>query len=191
MIRFALTITAIEIALTLAGSTWIAFAETGDPGMAEGDFAALGIDIERYSANRRTRFGSAFSYDTEAVVKGRGPAITVSLRVHTPRAEYDSRLSGESWPKLREGDERPTVTAEPMPGEPGYTVRQRGRDGVRVEGVRLRGDDLLIVRAIWLNAPDAHAGQQVAKCERLVRILQDHMMVKLRWRDAEGEVTSR
>ena len=182
MIRFAISVTAVEIALTLAASLWIAVTESGEPYVSEVEFERLGIPVEKYSTDRRTRFDSPYSYDTQAVVKGAGPAITVSVRVLTPRSEYDSRLAGERWPKLREGDEAPTVTDESLPGEPGYAVRQRGAQGVRAEGVRLHGADMLIVRAIRMNVPNTNPGSQVMKCERLVRLLQEHMTVRLGWK---------
>jgi hypothetical protein len=186
VIRFALAVTVVEIALTFAASVWIAFAETGEPFLTEADFETLGIPVEKYSTARRTRFDSPYSYDTQAVVKDRGPAITVSVRILTPRAEYDSRLSGERWPRLREGDEAPTLTDESLPGEPGYAVRQRSANGVRAEGVRLHGSDMLIVRAIRMNLPDSHPGYQVTRCERLVRILEQYMMVRLGWRPEDS-----
>jgi len=183
LIRFAVAVTAVEIALTLAASLWISFAETGEPFLAEGEFEMLGIPIEKYSTDRRRRFDSPFSYDTQAVVKGAGPAITVSVRVQTPRAEYDTRRAGEQWPKLREGDEPPTVTDESLPDEPGYAIRQRGSNGVRAEGVRIHGSVMLIVRAIWRDSPGTHPGFQVMKCDRLVRTLQEYMMTRLGWRE--------
>jgi hypothetical protein len=183
LIRFALAVTAVEVALTLAASLWISFAETGEPFLPEEDFEMLGIPIEKYSTDRRRRFDSPFSYDTQVVVKGAGPAITVSVRVLAPRAEYDARLSGEQWPKLRPGDEPPTVTDESLPGEPGYGVRQRGANGVRAEAVRLHGAVMLIVRAIRMNVQDTPPGLQVTRCERLVRTLQEYMMVRLGWRE--------
>ena len=184
MIRFAIAVTAIEVVLTLAASLWITFSETADPYLTEQEFTMLGIPVEKYSTECRTRFGAPFSYDSQAVVKDLGPAILVSVRVGTPRAEYDNRLAGERNPKLREGDEPPTVTDEPWRQEVGYAVRQRGADGVRVEVVRLRGAEMIVLRAIRMNVPGTHAGFQVAKCERLMRILQEHLLVKLGWREA-------
>jgi len=182
MIRFAIGVTAVELALTALASLWIAVAETGEPFLTEDEFEMLGIPIEKYSTDRRSRFDALYSYDTRAVVKGGGAAITVSVRVLTPRAEYDTRLAAERWPRLKPGDEAPTVTDESLPGEPGYAVRQRAADGVRAEGVRLHGADLLIVRAVRMNRADQHPGAEVMRCERLVRILQEYMIVRMGWR---------
>ncbi len=191
MIRFAIAVTAVEVALTLAASLWIAYAETGEPYLTEQEFTMLGIPVEKYSTEYRTRFGAPFSYDTQGVVKGPGPAITVSVRVHTPRAEYDNRLSGERWPKLREGDEPPSVLEEAWPSdESGYLARQKGRNGVRAELVRLHGADLLIVRVIRVDEAGARPEPRLAACERLTRVVQEYMMIKLGWRETAPDLTS-
>lgn len=182
MIRFAVTVTAVELALTLGAALFITFAETGEPFLSRGEFEMLGIPLERYSTHRQTRFGALFSYDTQVTVKGPGPAILVSLRVGTPRSEYDSRLQGERWAKAREGDEAPVVNDESWPEEPGYAVRHRGRNGVRAEVVRLHGKDMLIVRAIRMNVPPERAGEEVSACERMARIVQEYAAQKLGWR---------
>ena len=77
------------------------------------------------------------------------------------------------------------MTDESLPDEPGYSVRQRGANGVRAEGVRLHGAVMLIVRAIRMNVPDTHPGAQVVKCEALVKTLQQYMMSKLGWREED------
>jgi hypothetical protein len=186
LIRFALSITAIELALTVAASLWIALASGEEPYVTPGEFEMLGIPTEKHSTERRYRFGTLFSYDTQATVKASGPAITVSVRVHTPRSEFDARLAGERWPTLREGDEAPVITDEPWPGESGYGVRQRSRTGVRAEIVRLRGTEMLVVRAVRPTLGDLHPGHEVARCERLVRLLQDFTAQKLGWRETES-----
>ena len=185
MIRFAVTITAIEVALTVFASLWITFAESGEPYITPEEFAQLGIEVENCTSEHRTRFGSPFSYDTQAVVKGGGPSIYVSLRIQTPKAEYDGRLAGEQFPKPKEGDEVPSVTNEPWRKELGYGARQRGRNGFRSEVVRFRGSDMLVLRVIWMTRPESNPGFQAARCERLVRQLQDHMLLKLGWREGD------
>jgi hypothetical protein len=183
MIRFAITVTAVEIALTLGASVWIACSETGEPFVTPGDFTELGIPVEKYSTERGTRFGSLFSYDTRAVARDSGTALHVSLRVNTPREEYDVRESGERHPRLREGDERPIVNDESWPGEPGFAVRHVGRTTVRTELTRLHGAQMLIVRATLMKVPEANPNPTASACEHLARLLQDYMVQKLGWRN--------
>jgi hypothetical protein len=197
MIRFAISVTAIEIALTLGAAAWVTFSENGEPYVTKAELETLGISVEKYSTERKMRFGELFSFDTQAVLPGSslglasgdtrpGPALLVSVRVNTPKVEYDSRLAGERHPRMRDGDELPVVNEEPWPDELGYVVRQRVRNGVRAEVVRLRGKNLLIVRMNWTNIPlpPDRAGEAVAKCEHFARLLQDFMVTrKLGWRE--------
>ena len=183
MIRFAVAVTAMEILLTLGACLWIAYADRSEPTVTQAEFGQLGITLEKYSTDHRMRFGSFFSYETLAQVADGGPAITVSVRVNTPRAEYDTRLAGEKLPRLRDGDEAPVVTDESWPDESGYGVRQCGRNGARAEIVRLRGSTMIVIRAVHLNVSGNVAHHAAARAERLVRLVQDHLVVKLGWRE--------
>lgn len=183
MIRFAVIITAVEVALTLGALLFVTLAETRDPYLDREEFEGLGIPVEKYSTDPRMRFGALFSYDTQAVVKGPGPAITISVRVNTPREEFEAREAAERAARLREGEERPVVNDESWPGEPAYAVRHRGRNGVRSELVRLHGREMLIVRVIRMDAPGASAGELASTCERLARLIQGFMARKLGWRE--------
>ncbi len=182
MIRFAVAVTAVELALTLGAVVFISVAESGEPYLAREEFESLGIPVEKYSTDRRLRFGALFSYDTHAYVKAPGPAITLSLRVNAPREEFSAREAGERQLRPRDGDERPVVNDESWPGEPGYAVRHRGRHGVRSELVRLHGKELLIVRVVATGTAAATSGEEAAKCERLARTVLGVMVRKLGWR---------
>ena len=184
MIRFAVIITAVELALTLGALLFVTLAQTRDPYVDREEFDELGIPLEKHSTEARMRFGSLFSYDTQAVVKDSGAKITVSVRIHTPREEFDAREASERASRMREGEERPVVNDESWPGEPAYAVRHRGRTGVRSELVRLHGREMLIVRVTRMPDPSkATPGEMAAKGERLARVIQGFMTRKLGWRE--------
>lgn len=183
MIRFAVTVTIVELVLTVIASLWIATADSVEPFLGEDELRRLEIDVQNYSTERRLRFGALFSYETRAQMKGGGPSIVVSVRVNTPRGEYEGRLTGERYPKLKEGEEAPVVTDENWPEEPGYAVRQCGRNGARAEVVRLHGGTMLVVRAVQLSVEGNVARANAARCERIARMIQEHMAGKLGWRD--------
>jgi len=183
VIRFAVIITAVELALTLGALLFVTLAETRDPYLDTEDFEGLGIPVEKHSTDPRMRFGALFSYDTQAVAKGPGPAITISVRVNTPREEFEAREAAERSYRTREGEERPVVNDESWPGEPAYAVRHRGRNGVRSELVRLRGREMLIVRVIRMNPTDMPPGVTASTCEHLARLVQGAMVRKLGWRE--------
>jgi hypothetical protein len=190
VIRFALCVTAVEIALTIGASLWITLLDTGEPYVTPEEFGALGIPVEEVSTKRQSRFGAVSSYDTKAVVREDGPSILVSVSINTPRAEYDSRKAGERFPKLKEGDEPPLVIDESWAVEPGYAVRQTGRASVRSEIVRLRGKDMLTIRLVWKDIAGKNKSQAVSYCEHFARLIQDHMVEKLGWRDSTAPATA-
>ena len=187
MIRFAVAITSVELVLTLGAALWITFEERDEPFVAAAEFEMLGIPVEKHSMDRRTRSGGLVSFDTQAVVKGPGPALMVSLRVKATREEFDARRAAERPPEAGEGKEQTIVNDESWPQEPGYVVRERGRNGVRSELVRLHGSEMLVVRAIRMDVPAGKSGEEVSTCERLARIVQEFVMSrKLGWRDEPG-----
>jgi hypothetical protein len=54
---------------------------------------------------------------------------------------------------------------------------------VRFELVRIRKGELLIVRVVREKPFDSVPAAELSRCERRARMVQEHLMVKLRWRD--------
>jgi hypothetical protein len=181
--RFAIGVAVTEILLTVLAAAWITWADSSEPFLTASDFTQLGIRTERVVNDHRLRSGSLYSYDTTAHLPD-GSTLTASVRLNCPRAEYDARLAGERAPRLRPGDEQPVVNDESWPEEPGYTVRQNGRHGARVEIVRLHGSTMLLVRALRSGVEGTKDRTFAARGEGMARLVQEHLLQKLGWRDA-------
>ncbi len=178
MIRFAATVTAIEIALTLAAVLLVTAIERAEPYFPQEDLARLGMPAETYSTGQRFRAGKISSYDTNAVVAGSGQAIFVSLQMETPRDEFDNLRSAELRAQADPAAGQIMIDEGRRRDEVGYAVRQLGPAGLRSELVRLRGGDMLVVR---LTLVDAHRAE-APRLERLARLIQERMMHRLGWR---------
>lgn len=182
MVRFAVTIAIVELALTLGATFTITLVETGEPYLNEADLHGLSIPFTAVSTSRAKRFDQVF-YDTRAELSDPPQTLAVSVRTEHSSVDYDHRLNRE---RSRHGDPRHgtiVLLEEPMPGEQGYVLRQRGPNSVRSEIVRLRGTDLLVVTVSRRMPFDATPSQEVVRCERRARLVELYLLEKLRWRE--------
>jgi hypothetical protein len=182
MIRFAISVTVLELLLTGAAALLVGFEGSGEPYLSEGELRDLGFTFEKYTTERRLRFGLVYSYDTRFVLSGDGAAITLSVRPGTPRSEYDTRLASERRPRMKTEPRGPIVVEEPWGSEVGYTLSQRDPGSVRTELVRWREGVLLLVRASR-PGPVSRPSEEAARYERLARLVQMRALQKFGWRD--------
>ncbi len=182
MVRFAVLMTLVELALTVGAVFAITLVEPGEPYLSEADLRGLRIPFASVTTSRAKRLGQVF-YDTRVKLKDPPQTLYVSLRTEHSGVDYDHRINRE---RRRDGDPRHgslVVVEEPMPGERGYALRQRGPGSVRSEIVRLRGTDFLIVAVSRPTPPDLTPAQAVVGCERRARTVELYLLEKLRWRE--------
>ena len=182
MLRFAVVVTILEVALTAAASILVTFTDP-PPGFAtENDLRSLGMTFRTHE-NRRWESGNAPCYDTRASLASPEASLFTSLRTDATTTDFEFRRAKDE--ALRERPERGelSIINEPLPGEQGYAVRHSGPNSVRFELVRLRRGEMLIVRVSREKPFDTLATAEMARCERRARLVQEHLMVKLHWRD--------
>lgn len=177
MTRFAWTVASIEVVLTICAASLVTMDERTEPFLLQEDLARMGMAAETFSNEKRFRLGAIASYDTNAVLAESRHVILVSFRVESPREEFERLRAAELGARGQESG-LVLVDEETRRVERGYAIRQRGATGVRSELVRLRGGDLLLVK---VSRPNAPPGEQ-ARCERMARLIQEHMMRRLGWR---------
>jgi hypothetical protein len=180
VVRFAVTVAVVEFVLTTAAGLYLAASLEVEPYATRGDFQDLGLEVESFSTSRQERFERLHSYDTQAKLSD-GTVVWVKVRMHSLPIDYELHLRREK--DLGEKRERgvTTVLDEPLPGELGHTVRQRGTSGVRAEVVRFRGDRMLIVGFRRQGNFGPASAEEAARCERLARSLRDILAVRLGW----------
>ncbi len=182
LFRFAIAVTALEAGLTAAASILVTYTDP-PPGFAtENDLRTLGLSYRSHE-NRRWESGNAPCYDTRAALTGPEGALYVSLRTDATPTDFDFRRSRDEISRdLPERGEL-VIINEPVPGERGYAVRHSGPKSVRFELVRIRRGEMLIVRVVREKPFDSKPSVEMARCERRARLVQEHLMVKLRWRE--------
>jgi hypothetical protein len=182
LFRFAVVITALEALLTLGASILVTYTDP-PPGFAtENDLRSLGLAFSKHE-NRRWESGNALTYDTRATLTGPESALFVSLRLDATPTDYEFRRLRDEANRERPERGELVILNEPCPGEEGYAVRHLGPKSARFELVRLHKKDLLIVRVVREKPFDTLPAAELARCERRARLVQEHLMVKLGWRD--------
>lgn len=182
LMRFAIAVTVLEVALTALASVLVTYTDP-PPGFAtEQDLRALGFS---FSAHENTRWTAADApcYDTRATLTSPDAKLYVSFRTDATTTDFSFRRSRDEASRERPERGEITIINEPMPGEEGYAVRQRGPKSARFELVRLRRGDMLIVRVVREKPFEASDAVELSKCERRARLVQEMIMSRLRWRD--------
>jgi hypothetical protein len=182
LFRFAVVVTVLELALTAVASVLVTYTEP-PPGFAtDSDLRDLGLKFEQHE-NRRWVSVSAPCYDTRAKLLSPDATLYISLRTDALKTDYDFRRSREEV--MRDQPDRGEIVLinEPIPGEEGYAVRHRGNKSVRFELVRIRRSEMLIVRVVREMPYDSLPPAELSRCERRARVLQEHLMAKMRWRE--------
>lgn len=182
LFRFAVVITILEFALTAVASILVTYTDP-PPGFAtEQDLRSLGMSFTAHE-NRRWESANQPCYDTRATLASPSAALFTSLRTDATKTDFAFRRSRDEANRERPERGEVTIINEPLPGEEGYAVRHTGPKSVRFELVRLRKNEMLIVRVVREKPYDHLAAAELAKCERRARLVQEHLMVKLRWRE--------
>ena len=182
LLRFAVVVTILELVLTAGASVLVTYTES-PPGFAtEYDLRELGI---AFTQHRNSREGSMQTpiYDTNATLASPTASLWVRYRADMTKTDFDFRRAREELRRNRPEFGELVVINEPMPGELGYAVRHRGPTSVRFELVRLRGPEMLIVNVVRKQPYDNLAAAELSRCERRARIIQEQLMLKLRWRE--------
>ncbi|HLY08626.1 MAG TPA: hypothetical protein VKW04_04870 [Planctomycetota bacterium] len=182
LLRFAVVVTVLEVTLTALASVLVTYTDP-PPGFAtENDLSSLGLTYKTHE-NRRWESGNAPCYDTRATLSAPESSLFVSLRTDATPTDFEFRRSKDEV--SREHPERGELVLinEPIPGEQGYAVRHSGPKSARFELVRFRRGEMLIVRVVRDKPFDSLPAAELARCERRARLVQEHLMVKLRWRD--------
>jgi hypothetical protein len=182
LLRFAVAVTALEFALTIAASILVTYTEPPTGFLTEQELRELGISFVEHE-NRRWVHLNAPCYDTRATLSSPSASLYVSLRTDSSQADYDFRRRREEAIRERRDRGEVVLINEPLPGELGYAVRFRGDNAVRFEMARLHGRDMLIVRVIEEKPFDTTESAALSKCEHRARAVQEHLMFKMRWRD--------
>jgi hypothetical protein len=182
LLRFAVAITIVELALTAMATVLVTFTDP-PPGFAtETDLNSLGLSFSAHD-NRRGESGNSPYYDTRATLTHPDGSLFASLRTDATITDFEFRRSRDE--ANRDHPERGEVVIinEPFSGEQGYAVRHSGPNSARFELVRIRKGEMLIVRLVREKPYDTIPAAEMARCERRARLVQEHLMVKLRWRD--------
>ena len=182
LIRFALAVTALEFILAVVASVLVTYTEPPTGFLTEVDVGELGMKFEQHE-NRRWIHLDAPCYDTRAKLSGPTASLYVSLRSEASAADFNFRRHREEAIRERADKGKLILINEPLPGEEGYAIRSRGANSVRFELVRLRGKELLIVRVTSEKPFDSVESAALSKCEQRARAVQEHLMLKMRWRD--------
>jgi|SRR6185295_15100553 len=182
LLRFAAVVTVLEVVLTLAASVLVTYTEPPVAFVTETELSELGIKADEHE-NKRWVHLNAPCYDTRAKLTAPAMSLYVSLRTDATATDFGFRRSREEV--IREHADRgeAVVINEPLPGEEGYAVRHRGPNSARFELVRLRGNEMLIVRVIREKPFDTTDSAAMSRVEHRARAVQEHLMFKMRWRD--------
>jgi hypothetical protein len=182
LLRFAVVVTLLEAALTAMAAILVTYTDP-PPGFAtENDLRSLGLSFSDLQ-NRRWESGNSPCYDTRATLRSPDSAFFVSLRTDATPTDFEFRRSKDEAAREHPEQGELVIVNEPIPGEQGYAVRHSGPRSVRFELVRIRKGELLIVRVVREKPFDSVPAAELSRCERRARIVQEHLMVKLRWRD--------
>jgi hypothetical protein len=182
LLRFAVAVTIIELVLTAFASVLVSYTDPPASFATEADLRALGMSTTAHE-NRRWLQMDVPCYETKATLTEPVAQLWVSHRTLAGAVDVDFRRSREEVNRAHPERGETTIIDEPLPGEKGYAVRQAGPKSSRFELVRLRGNDLLIVRVLREKPYDAQPGAEMARCERRARVIQEMIMTRMRWRD--------
>lgn len=182
LFRFAVVVTVLEFALTAVASVLVTYTEPPPAFATERDLRELGIQVVEHE-NRRWLSVDAPCYDTRAKLDAPPASLYVSLRTDATKIDFDFRRSRELVWKDQPDRGEAVVINEPIPGEEGYAVRHRSPKYVRFELVRIRRADMLIVRVVREMPYDSLPAAELSRCERRARVVQEHLMAKMRWRE--------
>jgi len=153
------------------------------PGFAtENDLRSLGLTFSAHD-NRRGESGNSPYYDTRATLTHPDASLFVSLRSDATMTDFEFRRSRDEASRGHPERGELVIINEPFSGEEGYAVRHSGPNSARFELVRLRKGEMLIVRLVREKPFDISPPAELARCERRARLVQELLMVKLRWRD--------
>jgi hypothetical protein len=181
MWRFALTVTAIELALTAGAVLWISAVEAVDAYLTERDLEQLRIPYESLSPSTR-RHGEALTLETRGRLLEPEQSLYVSVRTQVSEQDFAFRRSREEALQQRPDRGRLSLTHEPLPGEAGYSVRHEGVASLRFETVRFRGSEMVVILVGRSTPYGAHPSQEMLRCERRARQIQDRLLYRLGWR---------
>ncbi|HVR83840.1 MAG TPA: hypothetical protein VMU54_05970 [Planctomycetota bacterium] len=182
LFRFAVAITMVELALTAMATVLVTYTDPPPGFVTETDLHSLGLNFSAHD-NRRGESGNSPYYDTRATLSNPDSSLFASLRTDATTTDFEFRRSRDE--ASREHPERGelVIINEPFSGEQGYAVRHSGPNSARFELVRIRKNEMLIVRLVREKPYDTIPAAELARCERRARLVQEHLMVKLRWRD--------
>lgn len=182
MARFALIVTLVELTLTAGAVLWITAEEVGGALVSSRDLEALGIPCSGLAPSTR-RQGEVLIQDVRATLSNPAQTLYVSLRPGTSATDFQFRQGREEALSRRPDRGQISLSMEPWGDESGYAVRHPGEKSMRFELARHRGGDLLIVRVVSESPYPAGAAQEMAVCERRARQVQEHLLVRLGWRE--------
>lgn len=181
MTRFAVTVTLIELALTLAASVVITVTEGFDPYIRETELSDLGLKAKDYKAYKRRYYFGGAQHISRATLHDKDHRVKVRYIMDVAARDYEWELHRETQRQAEAGPENPmAITLEPFPGESGYGVRQTTPTWVRSVLVRMRGNVMMIVE-VWKSGKNLPR-YEAARCERNARVIQHYMLAKMGWR---------
>jgi len=182
LLRFAVVVTVLELVLTAGASVVVSYVEAPPAFATDNDLRDLGL---AYTQHRNSREGTiqAPIYDTDATLASPTASLWVRYRADMSKTDFDFRRAREEMRRSRPELGELVLINEPSPGEVGYAVRHRGPSSMKFELVRLRGSEMLIVQVVRKMPYDNIPAAELARCERRARIVQEHLMAKLRWRE--------
>jgi hypothetical protein len=182
LFRFAVAITIVELALTALASILVTFTDPPPGFTTESDLRSLGLVFSAHD-NRRGESGNSPYYDTRATLTNPASSLFTSLRTDATMTDFEFRRSRDEASLEHPERGELVIINEPFTGEKGYAVRHSGPNSVRFELVRIRKGEMLIVRLVREKPFDSIPAAELARCEHRARLVQEHLMVKLRWRD--------
>lgn len=182
MTRFAVSITAIEVLLTMGAALVIALTEPPDHYLPRETLEELGMKVSAYRTDRRVWLGALPRFTTYAKLKDPERELHLSVRINASEHDYDlHRQRALNRVEQRDGGIGVLVD-NPFPGERGYAMRFTEKDRVRVELARARGDKFMVLQLLQKGVRGARARIAVAACERRARLAMGRMMERLGWR---------
>lgn len=182
MIRFAVTITIVELVLTIGAVLLIEVTELPDPFLSETDLTDLGLKHDSYEAWRSSRFRTLVRYNTAVSLRQPKRELYTSFRVNDSKLDFELRRDRERN-RLGEGPQgKDVLIEEELPGQPGYAVRDFREEGIRIELVCGRGNEMLIVRIVQGSIGGVSLHSVMANAERNARKVQMKLFDKMRWR---------
>lgn len=182
MIRFSLVISAIEVVLTFGAALVIAMIDHSEPGLTEDDLRAVDLSCEKFTASAYQQFDVRY-FDTRATLSASKQSVYVSHRFNLTPSDFDLKREKERTLVDRRDSGEGVITDDPFEGERAYVLRHRGADAVRAELVRVRGDEMILVRVTRAGVTGAAGKTEVANCERNARVIQDYLLQRWRWRE--------